>query len=117
MLKKSKNFFLHEHNGSDELHKFYLLILLRSKLICPWGTDGVVAIDNAADSFYTATACPPKTVVDSLGAGDTFVASTIHALIQGKSLQESIDFGCQIAGAKVGFYGYDEISEVFVATL
>lgn len=86
---------------------------IRAKLICAWGAEGAVAIDNDTDSFYTAPAYPPEVVVDSLGAGDTFVAATIHYLAIGKPLQESIDFGCRVAGAKVGFFGYDQIGEVF----
>lgn len=85
----------------------------RAKLICAWGAEGAVAIDNDTDTFYTAPAYPPEVVVDSLGAGDTFVAATIHYMAIGKSLQESIDFGCRVAGAKVGFFGYDQIGERF----
>lgn len=81
-------------------------------MVCPWGIEGAIAIDNENDSHFAAAAKPPAKAVDSLGAGDTFVASTIHALVQGKSLQEAIEFGCHIAGAKVGFYGYDNISSL-----
>lgn len=81
-------------------------------IICPWSTDGAIAIDNENDTFYAAPAFPPIKVVDSLGAGDTFVASTMHSLSKGKTLQESIEFGCRIAGAKVGFHGYDDISAI-----
>lgn len=88
-------------------------IFIRAKIICAWGAEGAVAIDNDIDSFYTAPAYPPEVIVDSLGAGDTFVASTIHYLAMGRSLQASIEFGCRVAGAKVGFFGYDQIRETF----
>lgn len=80
--------------------------------MCPWGIEGAIAVDNENDSHFAALAKPPAKVVDSLGAGDTFVASTIFSLANGFSLQEAIDFGCRIAGAKVGFYGYDEIASL-----
>lgn len=83
--------------------------MFSAKLICPWGVEGVVAIDNETDTFFSAPAQPPAKVMDSLGAGDVFIASVIHSLCGGKSLQDSIEFGCRIAGAKVGFYGYDGI--------
>lgn len=87
-------------------------MFLSAKLICPWGIEGAIAVDNESDSHFAALAkISPKTV-DTLGAGDTFVASTIYSLNQGNSLQESIEFGCRIAGAKVGFYGYDNISSL-----
>lgn len=78
-------------------------------MICPWGAEGAIAIDNDNDTFYASAAYPPPKIVDSLGAGDTFVACCIHSLLTGRTLQESIDFGCRIAGAKIGFHGYDEI--------
>lgn len=76
----------------------------------PWGIEGAIAVDTASDLHFSALARPPATVVDSLGAGDTFVASTIYSLSNGIGLQDAIDFGCRIAGAKVGFYGYENIS-------
>lgn len=84
----------------------------RAKLICPWGVQGAIAIDNGTDLTFTAKASPPTKAVDSLGAGDTFIASTIHSLVKGASLKEAIEFGCRIAGAKVGFYGYDDIASL-----
>lgn len=84
----------------------------RAKLVCPWGIEGAIAIDNESDMHFAAMAKQPAKVVDTLGAGDTFVASTIHSLSNGASLQEAIDFGCRIAGAKVGFSGYDKINSL-----
>ncbi|XP_026969403.1 ketohexokinase isoform X5 [Sagmatias obliquidens] len=48
-------------------------------------------------------------VVDTLGAGDTFNASVIFSLSQGKSMQEALSFGCQVAGKKCGLQGFDGI--------
>lgn len=87
--------------------------IFSAKLICPWGSEGAVAIDHATDTFYAAPAYPPETVADSLGAGDTFAAATICALSNGKPLAGAIDFGCRVAGAKCGFAGYDRIGELF----
>lgn len=80
--------------------------------MCPWGVEGAIAIDNENDSHFSALAKPPAKVVDSLGAGDTFVAATIQSLSHGATLQEAIEFGCLIAGAKVGFIGYDDIAKL-----
>lgn len=49
-------------------------------------------------------------VVDSLGAGDTFAAAVIHALSGTNNFADvgaAIQFGCRIAGDKVGYFGYD----------
>lgn len=90
----------------------HFLKFCRAKIICPWGIEGAIAVDNETDTHFAAMARPPAKVVDSLGAGDTFVASTIQMLSQGSSLQEAIEFGCRIAGAKVGFVGYDSIGSL-----
>lgn len=81
-------------------------------MICPWGSEGAIAVDNESDTHFAASAKPPPKVVDSLGAGDTFVSATIHSLAHGASLQDAINFGCRIAGAKIGFYGYDDIASL-----
>lgn len=92
--------------------KNVLFFLRRAKLICPWGIEGAIAVDNETDSHFAALAKPPAKVVDSLGAGDTFVASTIRMLSHGSPIQEAIEFGCRIAGAKVGSVGFDSIGSL-----
>lgn len=58
-------------------------------------------------------AFPPRQIIDTLGAGDTFCATVVCSLSRGKTLQESISFGCQIAGAKVGQRGFSYISSTY----
>lgn len=45
--------------------------------------------------------------MDTLGAGDTFNAGLIHSLSIGKTIQESLDFACKLAGTKCGMIGYE----------
>lgn len=82
-------------------------------IICPWGDEGAVALDVSTGSLSTASSCPPQKIVDTLGAGDTFVAAAIYSLDRQKDVQKAIEFGCQVAGAKVGFSGYDGIGDLF----
>lgn len=86
--------------------------LSRNIIVCPWGTDGVAALDSN-DTLFTAEAYPPDIVVDSLGAGDTFAAALIFALYQNYSVSFAIEFASRLAGIKVGFFGYDQIGERF----
>lgn len=83
------------------------------KIICPWGTDGIVALDTATNELHEVSASVPESVVDTLGAGDTFVAACIFAMNKGKGLRDAVRFGSRVAGAKVAFYGYDQIGELF----
>lgn len=70
-------------------------------------------MDNYQEEVMISRACPPSTILDTLGAGDTFCAAVIYALVRKKSLQEALTFGNQIAGAKVGGYGYDGIADIY----
>ncbi|BES89239.1 Hypothetical protein NTJ_02046 [Nesidiocoris tenuis] len=81
-------------------------------VICAWGENGAIAYQDQV-GVVKAPSYPPDAIVDTLGAGDTFLAATIFYLSRGKSLQESIDFGCRIAGAKVGARGYDIVEKAY----
>jgi len=43
--------------------------------------------------------------VDTIGAGDTFNAAVICALLSGAGAEGAIMFGCAVAGVKVGHMG------------
>ncbi|XP_064002614.1 ketohexokinase isoform X3 [Pogoniulus pusillus] len=77
-------------------------------LICAWAEKGADAVGPDGQLVHSE-AFPPETLVDTLGAGDTFNAATIFALSAGKSLQDALTFGCQIAGRKCGIQGFDSL--------
>ncbi|XP_036957883.1 ketohexokinase isoform X4 [Acanthopagrus latus] len=81
-------------------------------LVCAWAAEGADAL-GPDGLIVHSDAFPPKTVVDTLGAGDTFNAAVIYTLSNGGSLHEALTFGCRVAGRKCGFHGYDNISENF----
>lgn len=74
-------------------------------LIIPWGEDGAIAKPKNGD-VVKSPIFPPDKVVDTLGAGDSFIAGTLCSLLAKKSLQDSIIYGCKVAGAKVGMRGF-----------
>ena len=73
-------------------------------VICPWGEDGAAAANKK--QVATSLVYPPSELVDTVGAGDTFMAGTIFSLCADKSIDHAIRFGCQVAGAKCGMRGY-----------
>lgn len=73
--------------------------------MCAWGEDGAAAKSGSGD-VVTSPIFPPETVLDTLGAGDTFNAATILALSNGRDLQDAIIYGCKVAGAKCGMVGH-----------
>lgn len=84
---------------------------LRNKLvvICPWGDKGADGID-IDDNVFHSDCFPPSQVKDTLGAGDTFIAGVLSSMIKGFNLNDSIKFGCQIAGKKCGQFGFKNLN-------
>ncbi|KAJ6642813.1 Ketohexokinase, partial [Pseudolycoriella hygida] len=113
-----KEFVVHlgYENKTSAVHSFRQLTKNGNIIICPWGTDGVAALDSN-DNLFTAEAYPPDNVIDSLGAGDTFAAAIIFALYQNYALNFAIHFASRLAGYKVSFFGYDKIREHFDSLL
>uniref|UniRef100_A0A8C8DX95 Ketohexokinase n=1 Tax=Oryzias sinensis TaxID=183150 RepID=A0A8C8DX95_9TELE len=89
---------------------FYSRVKKGAILICAWAEKGADALGPDGVHVHS-DAFPPKQLVDTLGAGDTFNAGVIFMLSNGKCLQEALTFACKIAGKKCGFHGYDGISE------
>ena len=69
-------------------------------LLCAWGEAGAYGCAPHSEVCLHAPAHPPPQIVDTLGAGDTFNAAVIHALSRELELNEVLDFGCRLAGAK-----------------
>ncbi|XP_069461617.1 ketohexokinase isoform X1 [Ambystoma mexicanum] len=96
------------HSAPEALRGLYSRVRKGTYLICAWAEKGADALGPDGTIIHT-DAFPPDVIVDTLGAGDTFNASVIFALSTGKSVQEALTFGCQIAGKKCGLQGYDGI--------
>ncbi|KAJ8341842.1 hypothetical protein SKAU_G00341330 [Synaphobranchus kaupii] len=94
--------------AADALRGFYSRVKKGAVLICAWAEKGADAMGPDGVIVHS-DAFPPEALVDTLGAGDTFNASVIFTLSHGKSLQEALSFGCQVAGRKCGVHGYDDI--------
>ncbi|XP_059516321.1 ketohexokinase isoform X2 [Myotis daubentonii] len=92
----------------EALRGLYSRVRKGATLVCAWAEKGADALGPDGRLLHS-DAFPPPRVVDTLGAGDTFNASVIFSLSQGKSMQEALRFGCQVAGKKCGLQGYDGI--------
>lgn len=77
--------------------------------VAAWGEDGAYAQQTDGVLLH-APAVPPAAVVDTLGAGDTFNAAFIHAVLHKKSLSAALQDACRLAGIKCGQYGFDGLS-------
>lgn len=80
-------------------------------LICAWGDCG--ACGKTSDGVtYISEAYAPSKIVNTLGAGDTFVAATIISLMRGDSLGEALHIGCKVAGTKCGMHDIQGLAQL-----
>ena len=79
----------------------------------PGGASGACTISSDG-RLIVSPAYSPGRVIDTLGAGDTFVAGFIFAsLFRGAEhapldVQQRLEFGCRVAGEKCGVLGFVE---------
>ncbi|RUS92037.1 hypothetical protein EGW08_000250 [Elysia chlorotica] len=78
-------------------------------VICAWGDIGAAAMSDQS-GLVTSPAFPPSEILDTCGAGDTFIGATLFALAKGQALQKAIMFGCKVAGSKCGVQGFQNLA-------
>ncbi|XP_065574268.1 ketohexokinase-like isoform X2 [Artemia franciscana] len=98
------------HTPEDGIQNLITKCKPGATLICAWGDKGAWAKPPSGE-IVKSSAYPPKKVIDTLGAGDTFNATMIYSLMQNIPLQQSLDIACRISGAKVGQKGYHGLRE------
>jgi len=96
------------HYGHTQAKR--LLVAMRdfapqANLVCAWGEAGAYALGHDGQHWHSP-AYPPVRVVETLGAGDTFNAGSIHGLCVGMALPAALDFACRLAGYKCGQSGF-----------
>ncbi|KAI8344701.1 Ribokinase-like protein [Chlamydoabsidia padenii] len=78
-------------------------------LFCTWGEDGATCLTNTGNLLY-APALPVHQVVDSVGAGDTFIAGVIFGLCRKLDTFTALRFACEMASRKVGKTGFNGLA-------
>ncbi|MGB1111130.1 MAG: PfkB family carbohydrate kinase [Gammaproteobacteria bacterium] len=107
----SRNFATSQ--GFDNPRRFLQTIRMgcpRANLVCAWGDQGGYAYGINGREHHEP-AWVPEQVVDTLAAGDVFNAGIIHALHQGRSLDESLRFAVRLAGLKCGVHGLAALAD------
>ncbi|PLN78745.1 putative ketohexokinase [Aspergillus taichungensis] len=88
-----------------------------TSLYCTWGQEGAWGLDKrAGQTFHGSAYTPPGfQVVDTIGAGDTFIGGILYTHISNKdfSLLESLQFANRLAGLKVAQEGFSGLERVF----
>ncbi|GMF32126.1 unnamed protein product [Phytophthora lilii] len=69
--------------------------------ICPWGPEGVYYLDMREQIKHHAPAPRIDSVVETIGAGDTFIGASLAGLSGGKvPLDQVVRTACEIASTK-----------------
>lgn len=80
-----------------------------TKIVVAWGEMGAAISTIKGSSIeydYTEAFTPKSGVIDTTGAGDSFIAAVIFArILLNMNMKSSIMFGCKFAGAKCGVMG------------
>lgn len=85
-------------------------------VICPWGADGVyfLRLEESESESEPVQRIPTESldrVVESIGAGDTFIGASVAALSNNVSLAEALQLGCEIATEKCLNVGFELTNE------
>lgn len=75
-------------------------------LIVTWGEAGAWGFAPRGEPVHVPAFSPPR-VVDTVGAGDTFIAGLIDGLVSGRTLPAALEAASRLAGRKVGQWGFD----------
>ncbi|XP_073839439.1 ketohexokinase-like [Musca autumnalis] len=95
--------------GAKEIILESALKWLHTNIVCPWGSVSTDCLSSSGE-YVSVPACQVNEVVDSLGAGDTFLAACIYALHHlKKPLEEAVRYANQAAAFKIQRRGYDEL--------
>lgn len=76
----------------------------QARISCTWGDAGAYGL-NRDGQIHHSPAFPPPRLVDTLGAGDTFNAGMINALVNNMDFETALINACKLAGHKCGIEG------------
>ncbi|KAJ3284879.1 hypothetical protein HK104_009747 [Borealophlyctis nickersoniae] len=77
-------------------------------LFVTWGSEGAYTLVNTPSASIIHVPAPRvDAVVDTVGAGDTFIAGCILALSCKRSAEEAARFGCRLASEKCAQDGFE----------
>ena len=92
--------------------------MVKNILVITWGDCGAAAFVNKDNESIFCDAFKVDNIIDSIGAGDSFSAAFIYAMLKSNSIQKSLQFGCQVASIKLqcsGMLMFNKHSELLSA--
>ncbi len=89
--------------GSDEEVLKYVSEKGAKEIILTKGSKGVLIYAN--NKIHKINSVKPEKIVDTTGAGDTFLAAYVAARYKNKSIEEAGNFASKVASAKLKYVG------------
>lgn len=78
-------------------------------MVCTWGEQGAFALQDK--NLLHAKAAAVTSIVDTIGAGDTFNAGFIHARLNHADVQTALSNACALAARKITQEGFDGLHD------
>lgn len=75
---------------------------IRGMVIVTRGEQGSVAYDGKEVTYHGIETCE---VIDTLGAGDSFIAGFLYGMAEGRSVKESMEKGAKNSSVTIGYQG------------
>lgn len=97
-------FFSYDGGELGELHSFMRRIYDKGAgmVIVTRGKDGSIVYDGGRFYEYGIVKCR---VVDTMGAGDSFIAGFLYSMLQGKTVSEAMADGAKNSSITLGYEG------------
>ena len=94
--------FYSYHNGRDAYIEEYLKDKVNRGMkvaVATFGEQGSLAYDN--DGFHEGHIVPAKQVVNTVGAGDSFIAGFLYGILNGWKIEDCLQKGAEVASKVV----------------
>lgn len=104
------------HLGFETARDFLNSVEFTALVICPWGEQGAYYRASESPNISHLSVEPQLDVIDSVGAGDTFIGSFLAAVLQKIPIPKAIAFACEMARFKCSVLGLhlpiDQVKEI-----
>ena len=94
--------FYSYHNGRDAYIEEYLKDKVDRGMkiaVATFGEEGSLAYDK--DGYHVGHIVPAKEVVNTVGAGDSFIAGFLYGILNDRTVEECLQKGAQVASSVV----------------
>ncbi len=97
-------FFSVEDLSEDQIREFMKKMFLYGPelVIVTMGENGSMVYDGNKFYRFRIIACD---VVDTLGAGDSYIAGFLYGILNGQSIEESMELGARNSAKTLGYWG------------